>query len=92
MRDTMNQSKFFANIVVDNMNSRGMRILPRPHRYAGFAVLKSPDIPSVLVEMGFMSNKNEARLLSSSSYQNKVAAALTDSIDHYFKKITANKR
>ena len=92
MRDTMNQSKFFANIVVDNMGNRGMRILTRPHRYAGFAVLKSPDVPSVLVEMGFMSNKSEALLLSSASYQNKVAAALTDSIDQYFKKITANNR
>ena len=92
MRDTMNQSKFFANVVVDNMRNRGMRILSRPHRYAGFAVLKAPDTPSVLVEMGFMSNKNEARLLSSSSYQTKIAAALTDSIDDYFKKVNANNR
>lgn len=92
MRDTMNQSKFFANIVVESMRNRGMRILTRPHRFAGFAVLKAPDTPSVLVEMGFMSNKNEARLLSSSSYQTKIASALTDSIDDYFKKVNANNR
>jgi len=92
MRDTMNQSKFFANTVVDHMRNKGIRILPRPHRFAGFAVLKAPDVPSVLVEMGFMSNKNEAKLLSTSSYQQKIAAALTDSIDSYFQKIEKNKK
>ena len=90
MRDTMNQSKFFANIVVDSMRGRGIRILPRPHRFAGFAVLKAPDIPSVLMEMGFMSNRNEARLLSTKDYQRKIAAALRDSIDIYFSKLQKN--
>jgi N-acetylmuramoyl-L-alanine amidase len=92
MRDTMNQSKFFANTVVENMRARGMRILPRPHRYAGFAVLKAPDVPSVLLEIGFMSNKNEARLLTSQSYQEKVAASITDSINDYFTQIERNNR
>ena len=86
----MNQSKFFANTIVDQMGSHGIRILPKPHRYAGFAVLKSPDVPSVLVEMGFMSNKSEARLLGTPNYQNKIASALTKSIDTYFQKIRKN--
>ena len=90
MRDTMNQSKFFANTVVSKMKSHGIRILPKPHRYAGFAVLKSPDVPSVLVEIGFMSNKSEARLLRTRSYQNKIASALTNSIDAYFQKVRKN--
>lgn len=92
MRDTMNQSKFFANTVVRHMKAKGMRILPRPHRYAGFAVLKAPDIPSVLVEMGFMSNRSEARLLSTANYQRKIAETLTDSIDSYFQKVAKNNR
>jgi N-acetylmuramoyl-L-alanine amidase len=90
MRDTMNQSKFFANTVVDHMRGNGIRILPKPHRYAGFAVLKSPDVPSVLVEMGFMSNKSEARLLKTRDYQDKIATALTKSIDSYFQKVRQN--
>ena len=90
MRDTMNQSKFFANTVVSKMNAHGIRILEKPHRFAGFAVLKSADIPSVLVEMGFMSNKDEVRLLSSRDYQQKIASALTDSIDSYFQKVQEN--
>ena len=90
MRDTMNQSKFFANVVVTQMRAKGMRILEKPHRYAGFAVLKAPDIPSVLVEMGFMSNKNEAKLLATRDYQQRIANALSDSIDAYFQKIHKN--
>jgi N-acetylmuramoyl-L-alanine amidase len=87
MRDTMNQSKFFANTVVEHMGSSDIRILPRPHRYAGFAVLKAPDTPSVLVEMGFMSNNAEAHLLSTKDYQRRIARALTQSIDLYFSKV-----
>ncbi len=90
MRETMNQSKFFANVVVEKMYKNDLTILPRPHRYAGFAVLKAPDIPSVLVEMGFMSNKEEARLLSTSNYRRKVTQSLADSIDAYFSKVHKN--
>ncbi|MCI5059802.1 MAG: N-acetylmuramoyl-L-alanine amidase [Alphaproteobacteria bacterium] len=90
MRDTMNQSKFFANTVVDHMRKKGIRILEKPHRYAGFAVLKAPDIPSVLVEIGFMSNRSEAKLLATRDYQQRIAAALSASIDSYFTKVHKN--
>jgi len=90
MRDTMNQSKFFANTVVENMKPTGVTLLTRPHRYAGFAVLKAPDTPSVLVEMGFMSNRKEANLLATQNYQEKIARALVKSIDAYFSKVRKN--
>jgi len=90
MRDTMNQSKFFANTIVENAQSNNVRILTKPHRFAGFAVLKAPDTPSVLFEMGFMSNKSEARLLSSRDYQEKIVKTLIDSIDVYFSKVRKN--
>ncbi len=90
MRDTMNQSKFFANTAVENMGQSGVKTLTRPHRYAGFAVLKAPDIPSVLVEMGFMSNNNEARLLATDNYQEKIADSLINSLDTYFSKVRKN--
>lgn len=90
MRDTMNQSKFFANTLVTNMRKYGIRTLDRPHRYAGFAVLKAPDIPSVLIEMGFMSNRSEARLLLTRDYQEKVSKAIKSSVDAYFAKVSKN--
>ena len=52
---------------------------------AGFAVLKSPDIPSILVETGFISNPTEASRLNSSSYQDKMARAIHSGILTWFK-------
>src|SRR5690606_27949468 len=51
---------------------------------AGFAVLKAPDIPSILVETAFISNPEEERLLRSSSHQDKIARALLSGISGYF--------
>jgi N-acetylmuramoyl-L-alanine amidase len=90
MRDTMNQSKFFANTVVKKANARGIELLDQPHRFAGFAVLKAPDIPSVLVEMGFMSNKQEANQLSSPEYRKKIMGSLAQGIEAYFQKVQKN--
>ena len=52
---------------------------------AGFVVLKSPDIPSILVETGFISNPDEAKKLASSRYQQKIAKAIFTGVSRYFK-------
>lgn len=51
---------------------------------APFVVLKSPDIPSILVETGFLSNPHEEKLLRSSSYQKKLAKAMLNGVREYF--------
>ncbi|MBS3804033.1 MAG: N-acetylmuramoyl-L-alanine amidase [Oleiphilaceae bacterium] len=53
---------------------------------AAFAVLKSPDIPSILVEAGFISNHQEERNLRTAAYQRKISAAVFEGIDSYFHK------
>lgn len=53
---------------------------------AAFAVLKSPDIPSILVEAGFISNPQEEKNLSTDWYRNKLASAIMKGIDEYFQK------
>ncbi|BFM48616.1 N-acetylmuramoyl-L-alanine amidase [Marinomonas sp. THO17] len=53
---------------------------------AGFVVLKSPDIPSILVETGFVSNKTEAKNLSSRTYRVKLAAAIAEGVIDYYTK------
>jgi N-acetylmuramoyl-L-alanine amidase len=53
---------------------------------ANFGVLKSPDIPSILVETGFISNPREERLLTSSTHQEKLARAIFKSIKNYYKR------
>ncbi len=87
MRDTMNQSKFFANTIVREAGRGGIQMLEKPHRFAGFAVLKAPDVPSVLIEMGFMSNRREVNQLSSPEYRKKIAGAIVRGIDGYFSKV-----
>ncbi len=93
MRDTMNQSNFFANKLVEKLNDQsGVRTLPNAHRFAGFAVLKAPDIPSVLIEAGFMSNAEEERLLTSAEHRRKVASAIRYGITAYFEHVRRNER
>lgn len=57
----------------------------RKVEHAGFAVLKSPDIPSILVETAFISNRAEERKLKSSRYQRKFAKSILKGIKQYFK-------
>ena len=65
----------------------GFATLHKPRvEQAGFAVLKAPDIPSVLVETAFISNPEEEKLLRSAAYQNKLADALMQGIRQYFTK------
>ena len=92
LRDTMNQSNYLATTVVDALSLNDIRVLEDTHRFAGFAVLKIPDIPSVLIEVGFMSNYQEALMLSKAEYRHKIGRAMVGSIDAYFKKIRPDHR
>jgi N-acetylmuramoyl-L-alanine amidase len=61
--------------------------LHKPHvEQAGFAVLKAPDIPSILVETAFISNPEEEKRLNDEAYQEKMASAIVDGIRRYFEK------
>lgn len=82
-RETDNLSKRFANIMVTQLGTV-TRLLRNTHRSAGFAVLKSPTVPSVLVEIGYMSNRQEEKLLRSRSYRSKASETLLKAIDNYF--------
>jgi N-acetylmuramoyl-L-alanine amidase len=59
-------------------------LLPNPARHASFAVLKAADIPSVLVEMGFMSNRADEAALRRPEHRSRVAAAMKRAVDAYF--------
>jgi len=54
--------------------------LKRGHRFAGFAVLKSPDIPSVLIEMGFLTNSQDESYLVDASYRRKIMKRVTQAV------------
>lgn len=89
MREKMNESSLLARFIEDSLRRKNIKLLPNSHRSAGFAVLKAPDVPSVLIEMGFLSNPDEAKLLASNGFRKDMAGALRDAIDGYFTKIVA---
>ena len=64
--------------------SPAVPLLPNPTRHAGFVVLKAADIPSVLVEMGFMSNRQDEAALRRPDHRIRVAAAMKRAVDAYF--------
>lgn len=85
-RDTMNQSRYLAKTVITTLDSNNVKVLDTKYRSAGFAVLKAMDIPSILVEMGYLTNKAEVERLSNSAYRSQIASALKASVDKFFQK------
>jgi N-acetylmuramoyl-L-alanine amidase len=90
-RESMNQSARFAREMVDEIG-RVSRLLRKTHRFAGFAVLKAPDVPSVLVEVGFLSNPSDAANLGRPEYRAQLAAAIANSVDRYFDRVEQARR
>lgn len=82
-RETNNLSQHFAQALVAELG-RDVLLMDNTHRSAGFVVLKAPDIPSALVELGCLSNAYEERELKQSNYQQKLAASLARSVHDYF--------
>jgi len=74
-RETMNYSKRFANRLMREVG-KSTKLLRNSHRSAGFAVLKSPTVPSVLFEIGYMSNKAEEKLLRSEAHRKKIVKSM----------------
>ncbi len=83
MTSTLDTSLKLGGKVLGNVDSIA-RLHKRQVEQAGFAVLKSPDIPSILVETGFISNPQEADLLATTAYQKKMASAIHRGIREWF--------
>lgn len=85
-RETMNRSSEFATFMVKEMR-KSVQLLDNTHRFAGFAVLKAPDVPSVLLEMGYLSNRGEEKLLQQKDYRHKLAKSTSKAVDKYFENM-----
>ena len=84
-REAKNSSIAFAELFIDKLKKNKINLLRRPHRQAGFAVLKAPDIPSVLIEMGFMSNNSDLKKITSKKFQEKLMGVIALVVEDYFK-------
>lgn len=84
-RETANFSTDFSNVLLGKFKKR-IKVTRSPQRSAAFRVLKQTDTPSVLIELGYLSNLEDEKLLKSSTWQRKVANAISDAVDSYFIK------
>ena len=84
--DTNEESWHFAEMMVDEMDEK-INILRNTHRFAGFAVLKSPNVPSLLIELGYLSNRPDEKLLLTRSYMENFASAVLRTTDRYFERL-----
>ena len=84
-RETMAKSSILADAIVEHMHPK-ITLLPRTHRYAGFRVLKAPDIPSVLIELGFLSAASDEKRLNSSEYRTLVISSIVKGIDAFISR------
>ena len=90
-RETKTFSVQFASKLVGIMKQT-TRLHKDPLKSAGFRVLRAPDVPSVLVELGYVSNKEDLQSLSSDSWRDRTANAMASAIDGYFSAHLAGAR
>jgi N-acetylmuramoyl-L-alanine amidase len=84
-RETRTFSNRFARLLVSEMKNTS-RMYKHPLKSAGFKVLKAPDVPSVLIELGYVSNKSDLENLVSESWRSKTVGSMAQAIDAFFAK------
>jgi N-acetylmuramoyl-L-alanine amidase len=84
-RETRNFSNRFARLLAGEMKNTA-RMYKHPLKSAGFKVLKAPDVPSVLVELGYVSNKSDLEHLVSENWRSKTVGSMAQAIDAFFAK------
>jgi N-acetylmuramoyl-L-alanine amidase len=84
-RETKTFSNRFARVLMGEMKTT-VRMHKHPLKSAGFRVLKAPDVPSVLVELGYVSNKGDLEHLVSENWRNRTVGAMAQAIDAFLAK------
>jgi N-acetylmuramoyl-L-alanine amidase len=82
-RATKNRSAQFAETLLEHVSDE-TELLPRSHRDAGYVVLLAPDVPAVLMEMGFVTNPDDEKRMASAEGREQLMDAAGDAIDEYF--------
>ncbi|HYC73862.1 N-acetylmuramoyl-L-alanine amidase family protein [Brevundimonas sp.] len=85
-RATQNRSAQLARTLLGELESADHPLLRRSHRDAGLAVLLAPDVPAVLLEMGFITNPEDERLLNDARARRRMMRAVAEGIDRYFRE------
>jgi len=88
-RATQNRSAQFARTLLGEIEQADHPLLRRSHRDAGLAVLLAPDVPAVLLEMGFITNAEDERALNDGGHRRRLMRAVVAGIDSYFAELSA---
>jgi N-acetylmuramoyl-L-alanine amidase len=83
-RDTINKSSRFAQTALSRLSGATDILARSPHRSASLAVLVAPDVPAVLIELGYLSNSSDAAQMNTDHWRAGVAEAIADSVDRNF--------
>jgi N-acetylmuramoyl-L-alanine amidase len=83
LRETRGFSSGFARTLMGQL-SPVMEMSVKPHREAGFRVLRSPDVPSVLVELGYLSSERDLKMLQSTEWRDGVTGSMAKAVDLFF--------
>lgn len=87
-RETHTFSLSFAKTVVKSLK-KDVNMINNPHRFAGFQVLRAPDVPSVLVEIGYLSNQDDEKLMLDPAWRSHVAERLATAVGEFASMKTA---
>lgn len=85
-RETQAFSISLANSIVHSFEGQ-IGLINNPHRSAGFRVLTAPDVPSVLLELGFLSNSEDVKQLQRADFRDKLVTLITDAVKRYRDKL-----
>ena len=85
-RATQNRSAQLARTLLGQLEDADHPLLRRSHRDAGLAVLLAPDVPAVLLEMGFITNPEDERMLNDGRARRRLMHAVAEGIDRYFRE------
>lgn len=85
-RATQNRSAQFARVLLSHLEAAERPLLRRSHRDAGLAVLLAPDVPAVLLEMGFITNPEDERVLGDDRQRRRMMRTVAQGIDRYFRE------
>lgn len=83
-RETVNRSRIFAGLLVQDLAKAGIPLVQSPNRSAGFAVLTATDVPAALIELGYLSNPGEDRRLRTPGYEQRMARSMVQAVDGFF--------
>ncbi|HJT42618.1 MAG TPA: N-acetylmuramoyl-L-alanine amidase [Rhizomicrobium sp.] len=91
-RDTRNKSSEFATNALKSIGQVTDLLARSPHRSASLAVLVAPDVPAVLIELGYLSNRNDAARMNTEAWRAKVGDAIADAVDAQFVRTSQASR